>query len=222
VIPSAIAAPRPGGREQHQCAPTCDPTGIRAKPHRSRRPPDIHAAIHPFADGNGRVGRCLIIVVLRRGGGTDDVPSISGVCVSDTAGYFASLRRLQQAADPWPWVSQFCNATSVASATAHELSDDIVDLQARWMDQAGHPRSGSIANRLIAVLPTVSFTDADVVAERLKVGANVDRRGLNRLERAGILSNIAGRKRNRVRRADEFHSLLERYSTGFRSPDVDQ
>ena len=186
-------------------------------------PPTIRAAIghaqfeaiHPFIDGNGRVGRCLISVILRRGNGTDVVPQISGVCASDTAAYFASLQRFQQAADPWPWVSQFCRATSIASATANRLSDDIVDLQARWMEQAGNPRAGSIANRLIAVLPTMSFTDADVVAEHLNVDANVARRGLNHLEDAGILSTIAGRKRNRVWRADEFHALLDRYSAGF-------
>ncbi len=186
-------------------------------------PPTIRAAIghaqfeaiHPFADGNGRVGRCLISVVLRRGNGTDVVPPISGVCVSDTAAYFASLQRFQQAADPWRWVSQFCRATSLAAITASRLADDIVDLQQRWMEQAGRPRSGSVTNRLIGVLPTMSFTDADLVAERLNVDANVARRGLNALEHAGILTTIAGRKRNRVWRADDFHTLLDRYSAGF-------
>ena len=172
-------------------------------------------AIHPFADGNGRVGRCLISIVLRRGAETDVIPPISGVCVSDTAAYFHSLQQFQQHANPWPWVSQFCEATETASGTAQRLSNDIIELQEHWAEQAGRPRSGSISNRLIDVLPTMSFTDADVVAERLGVSTNLARSGLNQLEQAGVLSTIAGRKRNRVWRADGFHELLDRYSAGF-------
>ncbi len=176
-------------------------------------------AIHPFPDGNGRVGRCLISIVLRRGADTDVIPPISGVCAADTGRYFDALQEFQQRANPWPWVSQFCEATKAASNTARNLADEIVELQQEWLERAGKPRAGSIANRLIAALPTMSFTDADLVAERLGVDPNVARRGLNKLEEAGVLSPIAGRKRNRVWRADDFHLLLDRSSASLEPPD---
>lgn len=61
----------------------------------------------------------------------------------------------------------------------------------------------------------MSFLDAELVAERFGVDPNVARRGLNQREQTGVLSSIAGRKRNRVWRADTFHTLLDRYSAGF-------
>ena len=191
-------------------------------------PPTIRAAIghaqfeaiHPFPDGNGRVGRCLISVMLRRGAGTDIVPPISGVCVTETSRYFGSLHMFQQQANPWPWVSQFCQATEVAAKIGVRLSNEIVELQEQWVERAGRPRDGSITRQLIGLLPTMSFTDAGMVARTLAVDPNVARRGLNRLEAAGVLTPIAGRKRNRVWRVDELHELLDRYSAGFSRGDI--
>ena len=66
----------------------------------------------------------------------------------------------------------------------------------------------------------MSFTDAEKVVRTLAVDPNVARRGLNRLETAGVLTPIAGRKRNRVWRVDELHELLDRYSAGFSRGDI--
>jgi Fic family protein len=172
-------------------------------------------AIHPFVDGNGRVGRCLISVILRRHGKADAIPPVSGVLVRDTAGYFDDLHAFQQQANPWPWVSRFAAATVNACDLARDLVADIQALQKRWATAAGNPRKSSVTARLIEVLPTLSFTDADQVAENLGVDANVARRGLNALEAAGVLSQVAGSKRNRVWRADALHNLLDQYGAGF-------
>lgn len=176
--------------------------------------------IHPFVDGNGRVGRCLVSILLRRHTTTSVIPPISGVFVSDTRAYFHALQRFQQEGDPWPWVDQFSQATISACEKAHDLTHDITALQAHWMDRAGKPRRGSISARLIEVLPTMSMTDANAVAKRLDIHPTVARRGLNHLEAADILSTVAGRKRNRVWRADKFHELLDHYSIGFSRDDI--
>jgi Fic family protein len=191
--------------------------------NRSDLPPVLQAAIahaqfeaiHPFVDGNGRVGRCLISVILRRHGRADAIAPVSGVLVRDTAGYFADLQLFQQHANPWPWANRFASATVTACDTALDLIVDIQQLQRRWMEFAGNPRKDSVTARLIEALPTLSFTDADQVAEHLGVDPNVARRGLNALEAAGVLSQVAGSKRNRVWRADGLHQLLDNYGAGF-------
>lgn len=172
-------------------------------------------AIHPFIDGNGRVGRCLISVILRKRTGITTAPPVSGTLLKHTADYFGALRDFQQHADPWRWVTQFAQATTTSCHTASRLTGDIQRLQTSWRERAGRPRQGSITARLIAALPTLSFTDADQVATKLGVDPNVARRGLNALTAAGILSNVAESKRSRVWRADEFHKLLDEYGAGF-------
>jgi Fic family protein len=171
-------------------------------------------AIHPFGDGNGRVGRCLISVALRKGGGTHAIPPVSGVLLSDTAGYFEALHEFQQRANPLPWIARFADATVAACNSARALSDSIGRLQASWRSRLGTPRPGTVMDRLIKRLPLVSLADADMVATELSIDPNVARRALNTLERVGIAKQVAGGKRNRVWRVDEVHRLLDDHSLG--------
>jgi Fic family protein len=164
--------------------------------------------IHPFVDGNGRVGRCLANVVLRRGARTDVLPAVSGVLLGDTAGYFAGLVEYQSG-EPWSWVARFADAVTLATARTRRTVDAMEAMQARWRAAAGNPRAGSITARLIDRLPALSVADAASVAAALGVDPNVARRGLNDLESAGVLRTVAGSKRNRVWIADAVHVLLD-------------
>lgn len=171
-------------------------------------------AIHPFVDGNGRVGRCLISVALRKAGGTRTIPPVSGVLLSDTAAYFEALRDYQQNANPLPWVSVFADATVAACESARSLSDSFTRLQASWRERLGNPRPNSVMDRLIRHLPVLSLADADTVATELSVDANVARRALNTLVEVGIAQQVGAGKRNRVWRVDEVHRLLDDHSLG--------
>lgn len=171
-------------------------------------------AIHPFVDGNGRVGRCLISVALRKAGGTRTIPPVSGVLLSDTAGYFEALHEYQQNANPFPWIATFADATVAACASARLLSEALDTLQASWRHRLGNPRVGSVMDRLIERLPLMSVADADMVATELSIDPNVARRALNTLEQTGIAKQVAGGKRNRVWRVDEVHRLLDDHSLG--------
>lgn len=166
-------------------------------------------AIHPFVDGNGRVGRCLIGVVIRKRTGTAVFPPVSAGLRRDTSGYFADLQRFQQEADPWPWVRRFAAVTVAACDAARSTIVAIADLQAAWRQRAGRPRAGSVVARLIEVLPSHTILDADQVASLLGVDPATARRGLNALEAAGVLQQVTSGRRNRVWRADEVHDLLD-------------
>lgn len=171
-------------------------------------------AIHPFVDGNGRVGRCLISVALRKAGGTRTIPPVSGVLLSDTAAYFEALREYQQNANPFPWIAMFADATVTACGSARSLSDSLSRLQLSWRDRLGNVRANTVMDRLIRQLPLLSLTDADMVASELGIDPNVARRALNGLEAAGIAKQVGGGKRNRIWRIDEVHRLLDDHSLG--------
>ncbi|MBS1149469.1 MAG: filamentation induced by cAMP protein Fic, partial [Myxococcaceae bacterium] len=130
-------------------------------------PPVIQAAIahaqfetiHPFADGNGRVGRCLIHVVLRRRGlAPKYVPPVSLILATDSKAYVAGLTdyRAGRVAD---WCGTFAAAVRTASAEAERFAATVESLQARWRAAAGEPRRDSAASRIIASLPAFPILD---------------------------------------------------------------
>lgn len=170
-------------------------------------------AIHPFVDGNGRVGRCLVSITLRKAGGTRTIPPVSSVLLSDTSSYFDALHEFQQNANPAPWIDQFARATVEACRRARALVADIEELEDEWRRRT-RARAGSHLLRLIDVLPMLTLASADEVAERIGVDTNQARRLLGQLEAAGIAKQATDGRRNRVWRIDQMLRLLDAHSLG--------
>ena len=168
-------------------------------------------AVHPFVDGNGRVGRCIVSITLCKAGGTTTIPPVSSVLLTDTDGYFAALHEFQQNANPSPWIGQFATATIEACSRAKALVTDLEELKSDWR-QRTRARNGSHLIRLIDALPTLSLATADQVAERLDIDANQARRLLGQLEDAGIAKQASDGRRNRVWRIDQMFRLLDDHS----------
>ena len=117
--------------------------------------------IHPFIDGNGRVGRALVHVILRRRGtATRFVPPLSIVLAARPAAYVEGLTAYREGrlAD---WIGSFSEAAGRAAAVSIELADQVLALQGVWRERAGRPRAGSAASRLIALLPAPRAVSAD-------------------------------------------------------------
>src|SRR5207245_2884923 len=126
----------------------------------------VHAQfelIHPFADGNGRAGRALIHVVLRRRGlAPAYVPPISLVLATRKDAYVAGLRAFgydgppsaEAAADGVrAWLGVFAAAAARASADAERLGERIDAIVAAWRRRAAPVRARSAADRLLDALP---------------------------------------------------------------------
>lgn len=168
--------------------------------------------IHPFGDGNGRTGRCLIHVILRRRGVADHVvPPISAVLAAGARRYVAGLTDFQQGRVD-DWIGLFATAvTAAASATTH-LSSDIDDLLEDLLVRAGQPRSGSVARRIVGSLPAHPIVSADSAAQLHGVTPTAARMALNRLEEAGVLVPVrVGRHRNREWMSDELFQRLDEF-----------
>ncbi|MEX1044315.1 MAG: Fic family protein, partial [Acidimicrobiia bacterium] len=181
--------------------------------------------IHPFADGNGRTGRALIHVVLRRRGlATSFVPPISLVLATWSADYISGLTAFRHtaAADSperseaaQPWVRVFAAATRRGCHDAESYADRIEQLIARWRDTVGPLRTDSAAELLIGVLPGVpliTVESASRLVGRSKVAASA---AVNRLVDAGILvqRNI-GKQRYRVFEAPDVLDLFTALERG--------
>lgn len=182
----------------------------------------VHAqfeTIHPFADGNGRVGRALIHVVFRRRGlSARFAPPISVVLAANGARYVEGLNayRRDAVAD---WCRFFARVTVDAVHRSRTLAADLAGLQLDWLEMAGKPRSDSAAARLLWALPGQPVVDARAVASMLSVSEVAARNALNALESAGVLRPIAfAKKRFRAWEAPALIALLDNFEWSMAEP----
>lgn len=122
----------------------------------------VHAqfeTIHPFSDGNGRVGRALIHLILRsRGLAPYYVPPISLVLAANYAQYERGLTAFREQKIE-EWCGLFARSVAIACRAARELATRIEELKVRWREQAGAPRADSAAAKLIDLLPVQPVLD---------------------------------------------------------------
>jgi Fic family protein len=199
--------------------------------NRTDLPPVVQAAvthaqfetIHPFADGNGRVGRALIPVVLRRRGlAPRYVPPVSLVLAADAKAYVAGLTafREDRAAE---WILLFAQAIERAAAKASELALRLAELQERWRELAGRPRRHSSAEALIVELPAhpiVTVATAQKFLGRSKQAVN---EAIAELAEKGVLHPITLAKRNRAWEARDLFDLINEVECELATPtDTDE
>jgi Fic family protein len=176
--------------------------------------------IHPFGDGNGRTGRCLIHVVLRRRNLIERVaPPVSVVLAANSKLYIAGLVdfRKGQIDD---WIGAFAHAVRASAASARELEFAIEGLLAQLIERAGSPRKDSVARKIIQGLPTQPIVSAESAANAYGVTATAARAALNNLQLTGVLlPTRVGRRRDREWTSDELFQLLDAFEYNLGEPE---
>lgn len=174
--------------------------------------------IHPFADGNGRVGRALIHVIMRRRGlAPRYVPPVSLVLAGNSKAYIDGLTAFREDRVT-EWLGTFADAAETAAAKSVTLARRFEQLQKKWLERAGQPRSHSSAAALITLLPAhpiLSLATAQETLQRSKQAAN---EALAALETAGILKRVNVAKRNRAWEAREVFDVLNAFERELATP----
>ena len=168
--------------------------------------------IHPFGDGNGRAGRCLIHVVLRRRGVAPHLaPPISVVLATDAKRYVAGLIDFREGGVD-DWIGGFADATTQAVRSTEHLRAQIDALLEELLVRAGSPRTDSVARKIILGLPRQTVVSAEVAAAAHGVTPTAARAALNRLEETGVLvPTRVGRRRDREWISDDLFGLLDAF-----------
>lgn len=167
--------------------------------------------IHPFEDGNGRVGRALIHVILRRRGVAPHyVPPISLILAANYSVYERGLIAYRDGGrDTWSGI--FARAVTIACKEAEGLAGRIDALKERWRTAAESPRRGSAADKLIEVLPVHPVIDVRSGEEILGISDEAVRLGIERLEQAGVVREITDRKRGRAWESVGLFAVLDEF-----------
>jgi Fic family protein len=173
--------------------------------------------IHPFEDGNGRVGRILIHLILRRRRlAPHYVPPISLVLAANYDAYIAGLTAYRRH-DEDEWTGVFSRAAGIAAEGARTLAAQIESLKMRWRDRA-EPRAGSAAAKLIELLPLHPVFDLKTATVFLGVSDEAARLGIDRLEKVGIVKEVTKRKWGRAWETVGLFALLDGFERRLATP----
>lgn len=155
--------------------------------------------IHPFADGNGRTGRALVQVLLRRRGiAPDYVPPISVVLAADRDRYIAGLADFRNARED-DWLQSFAAAAARAAELASDYLVRVQALQQSWRETLAPlgVRADAAAWRLIDVLPGHPIISQPVAVEATGRTRPAVQRAIDQLVESGVLLPLTSGRRNR-------------------------
>jgi len=167
-------------------------------------------AIHPFLDGNGRIGRLLVTLLLRA---WDLLPEpllyLSAFFEAHRAEYYDYLFGVSQAGAWDRWLAFFLRGVTEQARDAVARARRLQALRERYRGQL---QSGRMAARLLQLVDLL-FAQPVITARQVEAALAVDfptaLRYVNQLVEAGLLREITGKARNRVYRADELLQTIE-------------
>ncbi len=187
--------------------------------------------IHPFIDGNGRTGRALIHLVLRRRGLSPRLlPPVSLILATRAYDYIdgltatryrrpAASRKAHEGANLW--IGRFAGAYTRAVADAASFERHAQEIEAGWRKQLGRVGADSAADRLLRVLvgaPVLTVNSAANLIGRSFVQTN---EAITRLVEGGILRQVTVGRRNRVFEAPDIIDAFTDLERQLASPEGD-
>lgn len=165
--------------------------------------------IHPFVDGNGRVGRALVHRYLRRVGLTTHVTvPISAGLLAAPEGYVAALTEYRNG-DPLPIVAEFARAATDAAGIGREMLAALRTVRTSW-DTRIAARSDSVAWKIADGLVGHPAVTADLAARQHGVSPQAARTAIVHLTEVGVLKRASTGRRNQVWVAEEITSCYDR------------
>jgi Fic family protein len=154
-------------------------------------------SIHPFTDGNGRIGRAIINAVFRRRGVSRRVVTpVAAALVANQSQYFRTLIDYR-AGEVDELVLTFAIAAQISGRESLVSSLNIDTLPAAWRATA-RPRAGSAADRLIDLLIEHPVLSADQAERLLNASTQSVYEAMDSLERTGVVHELTNRQRNKV------------------------
>lgn len=185
--------------------------------HDESLPPLVHAAlthaqfeaIHPFLDGNGRVGRLLISLLLV---GRDIIPApllyLSAYFERTRDEYYSRLLAVTERGEWEEWLVYFLRGVAVQAGDVVSRIQRIDDLLSPWRRELSRGRS-PIPRMALDLFTENPYWSVGGLSERLEVAFSTAQRAMDRLESLGVVSIVGEARRNRIYCAKDILEVLE-------------
>ena len=187
--------------------------------------------IHPFVDGNGRTGRALLQLVLRRRGLAPRIlPPISLILATWPRDYVGGLTgtRYEGAPDSEAalaginrWIALFASACRRAAEDAARFEEQLRALQDSWRERLRTVRRGSAADLLLGALPGATLLTATTASDLIGRSFQATSQAIDRLVETGILKQVTVGRRNRAFEAPELLEAFTALERQLASPEGD-
>lgn len=186
--------------------------------HDRTLPPLVHTAlmhyqfeaIHPFLDGNGRVGRLLITLLLCE---REILPSpllyLSAFFEATRADYYDGLRHVTEQAGWEGWVQYFLNGIARQSEDALSRAERLNRLLEHWRNTLAGQSDTRVALQMLDLLGANPFLTPRSAEKRLNLAYNTVMRAIGQLQDRGVVTATTEAKRARVFCAKALLDILE-------------
>jgi len=171
--------------------------------------------IHPFLDGNGRIGRLLIVLMLIHGG-LLDTPILypSYYFKKRHLEYYQRLDEVRTKGDFESWIVFFLKAIRDGAHDAHKRAKEIeelgLNLKNRIRKDSAFSKMRETANEMLDFLFAHPITGIPEASQKLGKAYNTIDSTLKRLAKLKIVSETIVRKRNKIYKFDPYLILLEK------------
>jgi Fic family protein len=166
--------------------------------------------IHPFLDGNGRLGRLLISLLLQRDGLLPEpYLYLSSYFNARRSAYVDHLLAVSQHGKWEEWLLFFLRGVQSQADEAHQRANLLVDLRENYQQRYQSERSENILD-LVMRLFEEPYLDVNTAADWLDVEYSTANRLIGQLENDGILEELTGKDRNRFYRASEVFQIINK------------
>lgn len=170
-------------------------------------------SIHPFTDGNGRIGRALVNTILRRRGTTTKVViPIASAIVARRDRYFDLLGSYREG-KVIPIISAFAGASRIAAKESQTTAARLHEITEGWSSMLGRVRRGGATHQLLAKIATNPVITADDATKLVEAPKSSVYTSIDRLAARGILAPLTKRKRDQVWGAVDILDELEDLNT---------
>lgn len=166
--------------------------------------------IHPFADGNGRIGRLLITLMLcKQAQLSKPLVYVSGYFEQNRQDYYDLLYRVSTEGAWRPWIEFFLRAVATQARDAVERADRLLDLRESLLKRVQRKRASALLPPLVEHLFSSPSVTAAGISKLFKCTPNAAWALIRRLVEAKILVEYTGRERGQVFVAPDIINLIK-------------
>ncbi|WP_202927089.1 Fic family protein [Gordonia desulfuricans] len=167
--------------------------------------------LHPFSDGNGRLGRLIITLQLMQAGVLKyPILNLSPWFEPRRDQYIDHLLDVSASGDFEPWINFFCDAVVARAKAATEAISAMLDIRETFVDMLKRKRASGMVLDLASDLIGFPYISASEAAEMYDVSYPTANNAIAKLVDHGILEEITGRDYGRVFRCPRVYEIIAR------------